>query len=81
MLASDLVMDVRASRSISADQVERLERFVFANGAPSGDQLELLMLMDTYLQRRDPRWADLLSKAVLTALLPPAEGALGAQAV
>ncbi len=28
MLASDLIMDVRASRTISADQVERLERMV-----------------------------------------------------
>jgi hypothetical protein len=70
MLASDLIMDVRASRSISPDQVARLERMVFANGAPSGDQLDLLLLMDTYLQRRDPRWADLLSRAALTALFP-----------
>ena len=70
MLASDLIMDVRASRSISADQMERLERMVFGNGKPSGDQLDLLYLMDTYLQRPDPRWAELLARAAMTALAP-----------
>lgn len=56
-------MDVRASRRISADQVEQLERAVFAGGPPSLDQLDLLFLMDTYLQRPDPRWAELLARA------------------
>jgi hypothetical protein len=68
MLASDLIMDVRASRTISADQVEQLERMVFAGGAPSRDQLDLLYLMDTYLERSDPRWADLLARAAHEAL-------------
>ena len=68
MLASDLIMDVRASRTISADQMERLEKMVFGNGRPSGDQLDLLYLMDTYLQRPDPRWAELLARAAMTAL-------------
>ena len=70
MLASDLIMDVRASRSISPDQMERLERMVFGSGKPSGDQLDLLYLMDTYLQRPDPRWAELLARAAMTALAP-----------
>jgi hypothetical protein len=70
MLASDLIMDVRASRCISTDQMERLELMVFGNGRPSGDQLDLLYLMDTYLQRPDPRWADLLARAAMTALAP-----------
>jgi hypothetical protein len=70
MLASDLIMDVRASRSISPDQMERLERMVFGSGRPSGDQLDLLYLMDTYLQRPDPRWAELLARAAMTALAP-----------
>ena len=69
MLASDLIMDVRASRSISPDQMERLERMVFGSGRPSGDQLDLLYLMDTYLQRH-PRWAELLARAAMTALAP-----------
>jgi hypothetical protein len=63
MLATDIFMDVRAARSISHEQVMRLERLVFANGAPSGDQLDLLYLMDTYLRRPDPLFADLLARA------------------
>lgn len=68
MLASDLIMGVRASRTISADQVESLEKMVFADGKPSGDHLDLLFLMDTYLQRPDPRWADFLARAAMSAL-------------
>lgn len=72
MLTSDLIMDVRASRTISSDQMASLEKMVFGSGSPSGDQLDLLYLMDTYLQRPDPRWADLLARAAMTAL-PPAD--------
>jgi hypothetical protein len=72
MLASDLLMDVRASRAISPDQMERLERMVFESGAPSGDQLDLVFLIDTYLQRRDPRWAELMARAAMAALVQPA---------
>lgn len=61
-------MDVRASRAISPDQVEQLEKMVFAGGAPSADQLDLLYLMDTYLERHDQRWADLLERAAHEAL-------------
>jgi len=43
---------------------------VFANGTPNRDQLDLLFLMDTYLQRPDPRWAELLARAAMTALSP-----------
>jgi hypothetical protein len=63
MLASDLIIDVRASRTISAEQVGQLERMIFAGGAPSLEQLDLLLLLDTYMQRPDPRWADLLARA------------------
>jgi hypothetical protein len=41
---------------------------VFAGGAPSRDQLDLLYLMDTYLERSDPRWAELLARAAHEAL-------------
>jgi hypothetical protein len=69
MLASDLIIDVRASRTISADQVEQLERMIFASGAPSLDQLDFLLLLDTYMQRPDPRWADLLARAAHEVLI------------
>lgn len=75
MLASDLIIDVRASRTISPDQVDRLERMVFGSGAPSGDQLDLLFLIDTYLQRPDQRWGELLARAAMAALVPPANKA------
>jgi hypothetical protein len=68
MLATDIFMDVRAARGISLDQIARLERLVFAEGGPTGDQLDLLYLMDTYLQRPDPRWAELLARAAKAAL-------------
>jgi hypothetical protein len=71
MLASDLLMDVRASRAISHDQVDSLERMVFECGAPSSDQLDLVFLIDTYLQRRDPRWAELMARAAIAALVQP----------
>ena len=71
MLACDLMVEVRASRSLSGDQVSRLERMIFAAGKPSRDQLELLFLIDTYLERADPSWGSLLHRAAATAL--PAE--------
>ena len=68
MLASDLIMDVRASRAISADQVVQLERMIFAGGAPSAEQLDLLLLIDAYLERSDPCWAELLARAAQAAM-------------
>ncbi len=70
MLASDLIMMVRASRTISADQVDGLEKLVFGSGGPSEEQIDLLFLMDSYLDRPHPRWAELLTRAALAALVP-----------
>jgi hypothetical protein len=67
MLACDLIMDVRASRTISADQVDQLERMVFSGGAPGTDQLDLLYRVDAYVQRAHPRWAELLERAAREA--------------
>lgn len=63
MLACDLVMDVRASRCLSRDQVSTLERVVFDNGAPGFDELDLLLLIDTYAMRAHATWAPLLARA------------------
>ena len=63
MLASDLIVDIRASRTISADQVEHLERLVFAKGAPSSEHLDLLAQIDTYVDRAGPHWRALLARA------------------
>jgi hypothetical protein len=70
MLACDLLMNVRASRTISGEQVTQLERMVFADGGPSREQLDLLCLIDTYLERPHPGWAPLFSRATLAALGP-----------
>jgi len=68
MLACDLLMNVRASRSISGEQVTQLEKMVFAEGGPSRDQLNLLCLIDTYLERPHPGWGPLFARATMTAL-------------
>jgi len=65
MLACDVLMHVRASRSLSGEQVAQLEALVFGGGVPGPDQLDMLYLIDTYLRRRDPRWADLMARAAL----------------
>jgi hypothetical protein len=67
MLACDLILEARASRSLSGDQVARLERMVFGGGEPSREQLDLLFLIDTYLERADPAWGALLARAAIKA--------------
>lgn len=81
MLACDLIMDVRASRVISADQVDQLERLVFTGEAPNREQLALLYLINTYLQRPDARMARLLDRAIEEATAPTdaAEGKASAE--
>ena len=72
------MVQVRASRSLSGTQVAQLERMVFGDGRPSRDQLDLLFLLDTYLQRADPSWGELLTRAAVTALVTaPGELATG----
>jgi hypothetical protein len=61
-------MNVRASRSISGEQVTQLERMVFADGGPDRDQLNLLCLIDTYLERPHPGWGPLFARATMFAL-------------
>jgi hypothetical protein len=79
MLACDLMVEVRASRCLSADQIARLERAIFAGGNPTRDHLELLFLIDAYLERADPSWGDLLHRAAASALAGPGREAAAAQ--
>ena len=67
MLACDLIMEVRASRSLSSDQVRRLERMAFGCGQPSRDQLEVLLWIDRYVMRADASWTALLARAAQAA--------------
>jgi hypothetical protein len=75
MLACDLILEVRASRSLNSEQVSRLERLVFGRGRPDRDQLDLLFSIDAYVTRADPAWGPLLARAALAALVAgPAAG-------
>ena len=68
-MACDLILEVRASRSLSADQVARLERFVFGAGRPSREQLDMLFVIDRYVVRADVSWGHLLARAAVAALV------------
>ncbi len=72
MLTCDVLMHVRASRSLSGEQVAQLEALVFGAGVPGRDQIDILYLIDTYLQRRHPRWVDLMDRVAHT-LVPAAD--------
>lgn len=65
MLACDLVLEVRATRSLSYPQVARLEREL-SQGFDRND-LDLLLLLDRYAERADPAWPALLARAVAAA--------------
>jgi hypothetical protein len=69
MLACDLILEVRASRSLNSEQVSRLERMVFGQGRPDREQLDLLFVIDAYVMRSDPAWSLLLARASLAALV------------
>lgn len=69
MLACDLVLQVRASRSLTCEQISYLDRIVFGAGKPSRDNLDLIMLLDRYVQRADPSWGALLARAAMAALV------------
>jgi hypothetical protein len=63
VLPCDLIVEIRASRTVSAEQAARVERMVFGDGRPAADQLELILAMDQYVQRADPCWDSLVARA------------------
>ena len=79
-MACDLILEVRASRSLSAEQVTHLERMVFGTGRPTRDQLDMLFLINRYVLRADPSWGNLLARAAVAALVAGAEPASEANA-
>jgi hypothetical protein len=66
MLGCDLILEVRASRVLTREQVLRLERAI---GVVALDphELDLLLLLDRYAERADPSWKDLLGRALAQA--------------
>lgn len=73
MLACDLIMQIRASRTVNADQVIQLERMVFGGKKPGRDMLEMLVLINSYALRSDPSWAPLLNRAAMAMLVAAPE--------
>lgn len=69
VLASDIVMEVRASRNLTADHVARLERILCSGDAVDCHELDVLFLLDRYAVRADARWTRLLARAVLTGMV------------
>jgi hypothetical protein len=67
----DLILEVRASRMLSADQVARIERAI-DGCALDRHELDLLFLLDRYAERAHPSWWALLARAVAAAETGPA---------
>ena len=76
MLACDLILEVRASGVLGAEQVARLERMIFANGEVGPEQLEMLAFVGRYVRKAHPSWALLLERTAAAAnAAGPAEAA------
>ena len=69
MLACDLIIEVRAARSVSAEQVAGLERTIPLGATVSQEMLDFLFTIDRYAERAAPAWTQLLARAVLSAVV------------
>lgn len=69
MLACDLIVEVRAARSVSAEQVAELERTMPLGGTVSDEMLDFFFAIDRYAERAAPAWTQLLARAVLSAVV------------
>jgi hypothetical protein len=69
MLACDLIVEVRATRSIGAEQVAELERLMPSGAEISHEMLDFLFAVDRYAERAAPAWTQLLARAVLSGLV------------
>ena len=75
-MACDLIVQARASRRLSQQEIARLERLVFGGGGASRDGLEALLLIDTYIEAGDADWSNLLARAAAAFDLRNAEALL-----
>jgi len=69
MLACDLMMDVRSSRSVTAEQVRRVERAMPIGSPVIAEQLDFLFQVDHYAERADRGWTRLLARAVISGMV------------
>jgi hypothetical protein len=63
MLSCDLVVAVRASRSLNRAQAAKLERDLHGRSLEPHER-DLLFLLDSYAERADPAWGNLLARAL-----------------
>jgi hypothetical protein len=69
MLACDLIVEVRAARSVSAEQAARLERSLPIGATISRETIDVLFTIDLYAERAAPAWTQLLARAVLSGVV------------
>jgi hypothetical protein len=63
MLSCDLVVAVRAARSLNGAQVVQLDRELRGRALEPHER-DLLFLLDSYAERADPAWAGVLARAL-----------------
>ena len=68
-MACDLMMEVRSSRSVTAEQVRRLERAMPIGSPVIAEQLDFLFQVDHYAERADRGWTRLLARAVIAGVV------------
>lgn len=68
-MACDLMMEVRSSRSVTAEQVRRLERAMPIGSPVIAEQLDFLFQVDHYAERADRGWTKLLARAVISGVV------------
>lgn len=69
MLACDFIMEVRASRTVTAQQVAQLENAVPIGSTLIAEELDILFQIDHYAERADASWTRLLARAVLSGVV------------
>jgi hypothetical protein len=72
MLACDIIVQARAAKRLSQEEIVRLERMVFSTGAPSREGVEAVLLIDRYIPAGDDNWSALLDR-VAAATSPLAD--------
>lgn len=69
MLACDLIVQVRASRSVSAEQAREMERSISHGIAIPHEIIDFLFRVDRYAERAALEWTQLLARAVLSGIV------------
>jgi hypothetical protein len=63
-MSNDVVAEVLASKSITAEQVRALRRSLYNDGVAEAGEVERLFTMDEAATESDPAWIELFVEAV-----------------